>query len=103
MKVDKFIFSVDFIVLDFKADKEVPIILGRPFLVIGITLIDVQKEELTMRVNDLQVTLIILEAMKSPNEVENCNFMSVIDLVVTERIDLCCSKEDIKAATFESL
>ncbi|KAH9735112.1 hypothetical protein KPL71_017633 [Citrus sinensis] len=32
VKVDKFIFPVDFIVLDFEADKEVPIILGRPFL-----------------------------------------------------------------------
>ncbi|XP_052291705.1 uncharacterized protein LOC127900589 [Citrus sinensis] len=43
VKVDKFIFPVDFIVLDFEADKEVPIILGRPFLAIGKTLIDVQK------------------------------------------------------------
>ena len=31
VKVEKFIFLVDFIVLDFEADKEVPIILGRPF------------------------------------------------------------------------
>ncbi|XP_024033486.1 uncharacterized protein LOC112095610 [Citrus clementina] len=52
VKVDKFIFPVDFIVLDFEADKEVPIILGRPFLATGKTLIDVQKGELTMRVND---------------------------------------------------
>ena len=32
VKVDKFIFLVDFIVLDFEADKEVSIILRRPFL-----------------------------------------------------------------------
>ena len=32
VKVDKFIFPVDFIVLDFGVDKEVPIILGRPIL-----------------------------------------------------------------------
>ncbi|XP_015389831.1 uncharacterized protein LOC107178754 [Citrus sinensis] len=43
VKVDKFIFPVDFIVLDFEADKEVPIILGRPFLVTGKTLIELQK------------------------------------------------------------
>ena len=52
VKVDKFIFLVDFVVLDFEAGKEVPIILGRPFLATGKTLIDVQKGELTMRVND---------------------------------------------------
>ncbi|XP_015388567.2 uncharacterized protein LOC107178198 [Citrus sinensis] len=43
VKVDKFIFPMDFIVLDFEADKKVPIILGRPFLATGKTLIDVQK------------------------------------------------------------
>ena len=43
VNVYKFIFPVDFIVLDFEADKEVPIILGRPFLATGKTLIDVQK------------------------------------------------------------
>ncbi|XP_052291748.1 uncharacterized protein LOC127900621 [Citrus sinensis] len=43
VNVDKFIFPVDFIVLEFEADKEVPIILGRPFLATEKTLIDVQK------------------------------------------------------------
>ncbi|KAL5550236.1 hypothetical protein UlMin_000412 [Ulmus minor] len=50
VKVDKFIFPVDFIVLDYEADLEVPIILGRPFLATGRTLIDVQNGKLTMRV-----------------------------------------------------
>ena len=35
VKVDKFIFLVDFNVLDFEANKEVLIILGRPFLATG--------------------------------------------------------------------
>ena len=74
VKVDKFIFLVDFIVLDFEADKEVPIILGRPFLATGKTLINVQKGELTMRMNDQQVTFNVLEAMNSPDESEDCNF-----------------------------
>ncbi|KAM6554337.1 hypothetical protein CsatB_015099 [Cannabis sativa] len=32
VQVDKFIFLADFIILDYEEDKEVPIILGRPFL-----------------------------------------------------------------------
>ena len=52
VRVDKFIFRANFIVLDYEADKEVPIILGRPFLATEKTLIDVQKVELTMRVDD---------------------------------------------------
>ncbi|KAH9680360.1 hypothetical protein KPL71_026519 [Citrus sinensis] len=71
VKVDKFIFPVDFIVLDFETEKDVPIILGRPFLATGKTLIDVQKGELTMRVNDQQVTFNVLDAMKSPDDIED--------------------------------
>ncbi|KAF7841757.1 uncharacterized protein G2W53_004055 [Senna tora] len=52
VKVDKLILPVDFIVLDYEEDKNVPIILDRPFLAIGRTIIDVQKGELTMRVQD---------------------------------------------------
>ncbi|XP_052299243.1 uncharacterized protein LOC127902982 [Citrus sinensis] len=103
VKVDKFIFPVDFIVLDFEADKEVPIILGRPFLATGKTLIDVQKGELTMRVNDQQVTFNVLDAMKSPDEIEDCNFISAVDFVVAERLHSCCSKEEINAVTIEEL
>ncbi|GKB63395.1 reverse transcriptase domain-containing protein [Tanacetum coccineum] len=32
VKVDKFIFLADFVIVDFEADPRVPIILGRPFL-----------------------------------------------------------------------
>ncbi|XP_012461552.1 uncharacterized protein LOC105781573 [Gossypium raimondii] len=52
VRVDKFIFATDFIVLDFEADKEVPIILGRPFLATEKNLIDVSKGELIIRVED---------------------------------------------------
>ena len=41
VKVDKFIFPEDFIVLDMEEDKEIPIILGRPFLATGRAMIDV--------------------------------------------------------------
>ena len=41
--------------------------------------------------------------MKSLDKVEDCNLISVVDLAVTERLNRCCSKEEIKAATFEEL
>ncbi|XP_024035568.1 uncharacterized protein LOC112496079 [Citrus sinensis] len=85
VKVDIFIFLVDFIVLDFEANKEVPIILGRPFLATRKTLIDVQKGELIMRANEQQVTFNVLGAMKSPDEIEDYNFINVVDFVVRER------------------
>ena len=50
MKVDKFILPTDFIILDMEEDKEVPIILGRPFLATGRALINVKKGEIKLRV-----------------------------------------------------
>ena len=41
VKVDKFNFPADFIVLDMEEDQEIPLILGRHFLATGRTLIDV--------------------------------------------------------------
>ncbi|KAL8107516.1 hypothetical protein AgCh_024069 [Apium graveolens] len=49
VKVDKLIFPADFVILDFEEDKKIPIILRRPFLATGRTMIDVQKGELTMK------------------------------------------------------
>jgi len=52
VKVDKFYFLVDFIVLDMEKDSNVPHIFGRPFLATGRTLIDVEEGELILRVQD---------------------------------------------------
>ncbi|XP_017617646.1 uncharacterized protein LOC108462175 [Gossypium arboreum] len=52
VRVHKFMFPSNFIVLDFKENKEVLIVLGRPYLPTGRTLIDMQKGELTTIVQD---------------------------------------------------
>ena len=50
VKVGKFIFPVDFIILDMEEDSQVLLLLGRPFLATGAALIDMQKGVLTLRV-----------------------------------------------------
>nr|GEX77944.1 reverse transcriptase domain-containing protein [Tanacetum cinerariifolium] len=50
VKVGKFYFPTDFVVVDFKADPRVPLILGRSCLRTGRALIDVYGEEITLRV-----------------------------------------------------
>ncbi|KAL7596673.1 uncharacterized protein LOC111906112 [Lactuca sativa] len=52
VKVDKFVFPKNFIVLDMKVDPRVPIILGRPFLNTASTIVDMQDSKLTLRVGD---------------------------------------------------
>ncbi|GKA64985.1 reverse transcriptase domain-containing protein [Tanacetum coccineum] len=50
VKVGKFQFLIDFVVVDFDADPRVPLILGRSFLKTRLALIDVYEGELTLRV-----------------------------------------------------
>ena len=44
IKVGKFVFPMDFVVINIEEDKQVPLLLGRPFLATRATLIDVKKE-----------------------------------------------------------
>ena len=84
VKVDKFIFPANFIVLDMIEDREIPIILGWPFLATGRTLIDVQQGKLIFRVQDEQVTFNVFEAMKYPSEIDTCLQIDTIDKVIIE-------------------
>ena len=41
VKVGKFVFPVDFVVMKMEEDTQVPLLIGRPFLSTGVALIDV--------------------------------------------------------------
>nr|GFC69773.1 reverse transcriptase domain-containing protein [Tanacetum cinerariifolium] len=56
VKVGMFHFPADFVVVDFKPDPRVPLILGRCFLKTGRALIDVHKGELTLRIRCEAIT-----------------------------------------------
>ncbi|GJW23398.1 DNA-directed DNA polymerase [Tanacetum coccineum] len=65
VKISKFIFLVDFIVLEMDEDELVLIILGRPFLATAKAVIDVHKGKLSLRVRSETVTFNIGKSMKS--------------------------------------
>ena len=41
--------------------------------------------------------------MKSHYDAEDCNFISVVDIIVAERLNSYCSNEEIKVITLEEL
>src|SRR5262249_33264936 len=57
VRVDKFLFPVDFVVLDMDESFMTPLILGRPFLATARALIDVEQRELILRVREERVVL----------------------------------------------
>ncbi|KAL8492812.1 hypothetical protein ACS0TY_024128 [Phlomoides rotata] len=71
VKVDKFIFPIDFVVLDMVEDKAIPLILGRPFLATGGALINVRNGELTLDVSGEKVSFNIFKAMKFHSDAED--------------------------------
>ncbi|XP_019255187.1 PREDICTED: uncharacterized protein LOC109233779 [Nicotiana attenuata] len=79
IRVGKFILPADFIVLDYEADEEVPIILGRPFLATGGAIIDVRAGKLKMRVDDEEVTFNMYKALKLPKHYEDLCMITVVE------------------------
>lgn len=66
--------------MDFSADEETLILLGRPFLATWRTLIDVKYGEPTMRVNMQQVVCNVLNSLKYPKyEIVDCSLISSWD------------------------
>lgn len=51
VRIGKFIFPADFVILDCQVDFEVPIILGRPFLATGRALVDIEHMDLIFHLN----------------------------------------------------
>ncbi|KAH9792938.1 hypothetical protein KPL71_004353 [Citrus sinensis] len=80
VKVDKFIFPADFIVLDMAEDIELPLILGRPFLATGRALIDVQEGKLILRVQNEQAIFNVSTPIKYPTELKECFQEDTMDI-----------------------
>ena len=64
VKVDKFVFPVDFVILEMPEDEEIPLILGRPFLETGRCMIDIEGGTLTLKVYDEELIIDVRDTMK---------------------------------------
>ncbi|GKA78121.1 reverse transcriptase domain-containing protein [Tanacetum coccineum] len=109
VKVGKFHFPADFIVVDYVVDPRVPLILGRPFLRTTRALIDVYGEELTLRVDDEAITFKVGQTSRySYNNAKSVNRIDVIDVsceeyaqevlggdFILEEIEACLTNDSI--------
>ena len=93
VKVNKFIFPIDFIVLDMEEDKEIPIILGRPFLATGRAMIDLQKGELKLRVRDDEVRFSVFNVVRHPAKSDACFMIEEVEVIMPSQGDLTNSLE----------
>nr|GFA20868.1 reverse transcriptase domain-containing protein [Tanacetum cinerariifolium] len=78
VKVRKFYFPADFVVLDFIADSRVPLILRRPFLSTAHAIINVHEREIIIR-QDQQSLIIQCGDIPSIKKVERINKIDFIN------------------------
>ncbi|GJT19740.1 reverse transcriptase domain-containing protein [Tanacetum coccineum] len=82
----KFQFPADFVVVDFKPDPRVPLILGRSFLKTSHALIDVYKGEITLRVGREAITFNLDQTLRYTANYNHvtANRIDVIDMACEE-------------------
>ncbi|XP_061351339.1 uncharacterized protein LOC133296385 [Gastrolobium bilobum] len=72
VKVEKFIFPADFVVLDMEEEGNMSLLLGKPFLAIARAIIDVEKGKPELRMDDKKVTINVFDAMKHAEDNNDC-------------------------------
>ncbi|XP_009599801.2 uncharacterized protein [Nicotiana tomentosiformis] len=81
VKVGKFLLPTEFVILYCVVGKEIPIILGRPFLATGRALMDSKRNEIKFRANEEEVTFQASKGMIWPHSYESISVIDVVDEV----------------------
>src|SRR4030067_3674096 len=74
----------DFVVMEMEEDRQVPILLGRPFLATAGAIIDVKRGKLAFNVGEEKVEFEFTKLMKSPSTQGSCCMLNVHDHSVEE-------------------
>ena len=84
VRAEKFIFLLDFVVLNFKEDEDIPLILRMPFLYTAKAIITVYDRILTLRVGEENCKFNIYQGIKHSSESDLCFRVDVVDKYVIE-------------------
>ncbi|GJQ96859.1 reverse transcriptase domain-containing protein [Tanacetum coccineum] len=104
IQVRKFVFPVDFLILQMEEDDKVPLILGRPFLHTADAIIRVKNKELNLGVEDDKITFLINKAMQHSHSNDDTFFrIDVIDEVTEEELDALLDDSESFLSTSEKI
>ena len=68
VKVCHFTFIADFVIMDIEEDVEIPLILGRPFMLTAKCVVDMGNGNLEISIDDQKVTFNLFDAIKHPSD-----------------------------------
>jgi len=82
--VDKFVFPVDFVVMDIEEDDDVPLILGRAFMLAARMMIDYDDGLMKVRLDNEEINFNLHDAMKHPIDKGACFKVDAMDEVIVD-------------------
>ena len=80
-KVGKFIIPADFVVMNMEEDPDIPILLGRPFLVTAGVVIDMKNGKIKVEVNDESIVFDVYKMIKTSPPIEVYGRINSIDII----------------------
>ncbi|CAL8993357.1 unnamed protein product, partial [Prunus brigantina] len=83
-------------------DRELPILLGRPFMATAKTIIDVQNGLLTMTVLGETVQFKVFESLSHPSSSFDCCSIDVLDSIVFSKFLLAQSNDPLQYVLSQS-
>ncbi|XP_059277538.1 uncharacterized protein LOC132031573 [Lycium ferocissimum] len=97
VRVGEFMLLADFVILDYVIDRDILIILERPFLATGRAQMDSEKNEIKFLVNDEEVMFQASKGMKLPSAYESISIIDSVDMV-DEAVEFKMEKESLGEA-----
>ncbi|GJV47696.1 reverse transcriptase domain-containing protein [Tanacetum coccineum] len=104
VKINKFVFPVDFVVLDMEEDHKISIILGRPFFATAHAMIDVFKKNKSFKVGNKMVTFDIEESMKFASPEDDTRlFIDMVYLTILDHTQEILPSDPLDSFLFEPI
>ncbi|GJR30760.1 reverse transcriptase domain-containing protein [Tanacetum coccineum] len=104
VKIDKFVFSVDFGMLDMEEDFRISIILGRPFLTTAHAIIDVFNKKISFKVGNEKIIFDIEKSMKFSSSYDDiCNSFDMVYLTIKNHVQKTLLKDQLDSFLFEHI
>ncbi|GJY33824.1 hypothetical protein Tco_0418293 [Tanacetum coccineum] len=104
VKIDNFVFPVDFVVLDMKEVHKIPIILERPFLSTVHAMIDVFNKKISFEVGNKTITFDLKKSMKFPPlDDDTCHSVDIIDLSIIDHVQEILPSDPFDSILFETI
>ena len=107
IKIENFYYPMDFMILDTEPtlhpNNDIPIILGRPFLVTANALINCRNARMKITFGSMTAELNIFNVLRQQLEDDECHYVNLIDTVVQEEFNRNCFSDPLETLLTNSV